>query len=421
MDHVLVAGISTRAIAESAGRAGFEVTALDAFGDLDQHAAVQVETLDDKFTARAAALATRRIDCDAVAYLSNFENHPRAIETLARGRALWGNTPQTVRRVRDPLLLAETLRKRGFKTPEVRLEPDTTPVIEPDTTPVIEPGARPVIEPGATESYVVSGFSRTTGGDLRDWLVKPLASGGGQHIKDWDGTWPLPRGTYLQEFIDGTPGSIVFVAAAGRVVPLGISLQLIGQPAFGAEGYQYCGNILTGAGDPHLPHDEALVDTAKALASAVADAFGLVGVNGIDFVVHDGVPYPIEVNPRWCASMELVERAYHLSVFRVHASACSEGILPDFDLVRARQRGRTVGKAVVYARREVTVGDTRTWLTKHESIRDIPRPDTRIPSGKPVCTIFAEGPDGSTCHDALIQRAHTVYAQLEAWSAQPRT
>ena len=35
--HVLVAGVSTRAAAESAARAGFRVTAIDAFGDLDQH------------------------------------------------------------------------------------------------------------------------------------------------------------------------------------------------------------------------------------------------------------------------------------------------------------------------------------------------------------------------------------------------
>ena len=33
---VLVVGVSTRAIAESAARAGWRVTSYDAFGDLDQ-------------------------------------------------------------------------------------------------------------------------------------------------------------------------------------------------------------------------------------------------------------------------------------------------------------------------------------------------------------------------------------------------
>ena len=39
--RLLIAGISTRAAAESAARAGFEVTAIDAFGDLDQHPGVR--------------------------------------------------------------------------------------------------------------------------------------------------------------------------------------------------------------------------------------------------------------------------------------------------------------------------------------------------------------------------------------------
>src|SRR5438067_674295 len=88
---VIIAGVSTRAAAESAALAGFEVTALDAFADLDQHPAVRAQAIYGPFTAAAAARAARGLEADAVAYLSNFENHSRAIESLARGRALWGN------------------------------------------------------------------------------------------------------------------------------------------------------------------------------------------------------------------------------------------------------------------------------------------------------------------------------------------
>ena len=53
--RVLLAGVSTRAAAESAARAGFAVTAIDAFGDLDQHASVTARALPGKFTARRRA------------------------------------------------------------------------------------------------------------------------------------------------------------------------------------------------------------------------------------------------------------------------------------------------------------------------------------------------------------------------------
>src|SRR5207249_1071931 len=71
--RVLIVGVSTRAAAESAARAGLAVTALDAFADVDQHPAVHASTLPGSFSARSAANAARTVECDAVAYLANFE------------------------------------------------------------------------------------------------------------------------------------------------------------------------------------------------------------------------------------------------------------------------------------------------------------------------------------------------------------
>ena len=381
---MLVVGVSTRAAAESAARAGFVVTALDAFRDLDQDprvcALLRPRDLAARFTAVGAARAVRHIECDAVAYLSSFENHPRAVAALAAGRALWGNAPAILERVRDPVRLASSLRARGLAVPDVD---------------------------------VVDGDAARA--DDRRWLVKPLASGGGHGVRPWPRLARVPRGCYLQELVDGTPGSVVFVAAGGRAVPFAVSRQLIGEQAFGASGYRYCGGILAAAGDAQFIRDEALVDAACALADAVAEAFGVVGVNGIDFVARDGVPYAIEVNPRWSASMELAERAYGLSVFGAHANACADGVLPRFDLAQARSGAGALGKAVVFARREVLVGDTRPWLVD-ETVRDVPRPRERIAAGRPVCTVFATGRDAAACHAALVRRAEDVYTALDRWN-----
>jgi predicted ATP-grasp superfamily ATP-dependent carboligase len=364
--RVVLAGVSTRAAAESAARAGFAVTAVDAFADRDQHPSVRAQSLGARFSPAAAARAARTIECDAAAYLANFENYPNAVRRLGEGRALWGNAPEVIRRVRDPLLLSQTLRRRGLGAPDVSRE------------------------------------SRREG----TWLVKPLASGGGHRVRLWRPGMGMRRGSYLQEQIEGTPGSIVFVASHGRVVPLGVSRQLVGEEAFGAHRYCYCGNILV-VGNDTTGEEVA----ACALAGAVCEAFGLVGVNGIDFVAKGGIPYAIEVNPRWCASMELVERAYGLSVFGAHAAACRDGVLPDFDLPRAWRSTETVGKAVVFARRDVMVGDTQAWLADSD-VRDVPHPGMRILAGRPVCTVFASGRDVSECRARLVRKAERVYESL---------
>jgi predicted ATP-grasp superfamily ATP-dependent carboligase len=332
-----------------------------------------------RFTAAAAARAADAIRCEAVAYLSPFENHPAAVARLAQGRTLWGNTPDVLRRARDPLHVAEALRCRGLPAPVALRD---APRHAHDER------------------------------SLRDWLVKPLASGGGHGVYAWRPGERVPRRSYLQERIAGVAGSMVFVAAGGRAVVLGVSRQLIGEGAFGAAGYRYCGSILSRAGGPLWDGTSGLGDRAAGLASALAEACALVGVNGIDFVVRGGVPIAVEVNPRWCASMELVERASGVSVFAAHAEACSAGRLHAHEWPRTAP-GLAWGKAIVFARQDCLVGDTRRWLDDG-SIRDVPRPRTRIAAGQPVCTVLAEAPSDAACHAALVRHAERVQAGLTA-------
>ncbi|HEY0776760.1 MAG TPA: ATP-grasp domain-containing protein, partial [Gemmatirosa sp.] len=243
------------------------------------------------------------------------------------------------------------------------------------------------------------------------WLVKPRASGGGRGVRPWRRGTRVPHGCDLQARIDGVPGSAVFVADGRRAVLLGVSRQLVGEAAFGARGFRYCGSILAGAGDGQFTGDEALIDAAACLADVATEALGLIGVNGIDFVAVDGVPHAIEVNPRYTASMELVERAYGISVFGAHARACTARELPAFDVRAARRGAGATGKAVLFASHPSRVGDTRAWLGD-ASVRDVPHPGEVIPAGGPVCTVFAEAGDAAACHAALERRAVMVYAAL---------
>jgi predicted ATP-grasp superfamily ATP-dependent carboligase len=132
----------------------------------------------------------------------------------------------------------------------------------------------------------------------------------------------------------------------------------------------------------------------------------------VDFIEHDGRVCPIEVNPRWCASMELVERAYGVSIFGAHAAACTTGALPEFDIATARRAPLVAGKAIVFARRETVMGDTRPWLDDPD-IRDVPHPGERIAERHPICTVFADGGDASGCYDALVRRANCIYSRIE--------
>ena len=112
-ETVLLAGVSTRAVAAAASRAGHQVIAVEAFGDLDHPAGTQVTALPRDcgvpFSAARAALIASDADASVAAYSAGFENDPAAVARLAKGRQLWGNPPEVLIRVRNPLLFAEAL------------------------------------------------------------------------------------------------------------------------------------------------------------------------------------------------------------------------------------------------------------------------------------------------------------------------
>jgi predicted ATP-grasp superfamily ATP-dependent carboligase len=247
------------------------------------------------------------------------------------------------------------------------------------------------------------------------WLRKPRRSGGGHDIGRWRRGIPLSRRHYLQQWIDGVPGSLVFVANGRDAMPLGLTRQLAGETALGARRFGYCGSILADPRTPLFDGEDRLRQIAAALAGAVTRAFGLVGLNGIDFIARDGVPYPTEVNPRYSASMELLERAYGVSLFELHLHGCL-GRLPRQSPYGEPSAG-THGKAIVFARRDSVMDDTTPWLAEDRA--DIPHPGDRIGRGKPVCTVFARARDGLACREALLRQAAAVDDQLRRWRTEP--
>jgi predicted ATP-grasp superfamily ATP-dependent carboligase len=368
---VLIVGVSTRALAESASRAGYACVSVDAFGDLDQKSRVQnvgfSRDLGRPYRAAAAVAVGRRLPAACAAYVGNLENHPAAVRRLALGRRLLGNTPATLVRARDLVAVADVVRRAGGRVPRTLMPSE----------------------------------ARQASAGVR-WLRKPRRGGGGSGVKEWKRGAPLGQDELVQERIDGVLASVALVADGRRAVLLGMSRGLAGDPAFGARGHRYCGSVYP------LAADRALIDRMSAIAGALTEAFGLVGLNGIDFVLRDGEPYVLEINPRYSASMELIERSGRLSVFEAHVAACG-GALPS---AGAAPIPEVLGKAILYARRDVIVGDSGRWLLR-DDVRDVPFPGDRIRRGHPVCTVFARGADSVTCYGRLVAAASALEQELE--------
>ncbi|MDB4894303.1 MAG: uncharacterized protein JWN15_565 [Firmicutes bacterium] len=363
----LLAGFTVRALAESTVRAGALPVAVDYFGDRDLKAvcpeARSVARAGRAYDPRWLIDLAQELTWDAVLYTGGLENHPGVVAEFARRAPLFGNSPAVLRSVRDWRQVSAGLAEAGFRVPMT-------------------------LPPGATVP------------ERGSWLVKPVAGSGGAGVAAAvAGDRPRP-GKLIQERLPGAPGSALFVADGQRACLLGVTELLTPMPAFGGSAFQYAGNILLPDSAP------ALRARLEALCQALTARFGLAGVGGVDFIMADGEPVPLEVNPRYTAAMELLEDATGCNLFALHLDGChGRWPAPLPPTLLPPWRG-CYGKAIVYGDQPGTWRFDGDWAA--EGIRDVPFPGDAVLAGRPVCTVVASGDTRDACLARLEARARAV-------------
>ena len=78
---------------------------------------------------------------------------------------------------------------------------------------------------------------------------------------------------------------------------------------------------------------------------------------------------------------------------------------------RPRVAPGAAGKAILYAREDVVVPDTRVWPTR--GVRDVPEPGEPVGAGQPICTLLASGPTPEAVLAELEARAQALRAELD--------
>ena len=280
---LLILGASARAAAASAARAGFAPMAVDLFADRDLAALGPAHRIDrDDYPGGLADLAARMPEAPWI-YTGGLENHPDLIDRIARDRPLLGIGGEALRAVRDPARWTEALRQARLPA-----------------LPCVVSGEGPS-EPGA-------------------WLLKPKASAGGQGIGYWSpGMGTIPEGWYVQAIALGDSFGATFVGDGGSARLVGVAEQEPSGSGRGVVLASYAGSI----GPCRL--EGRAWDAIGRIGEALAAAFGLRGLFGVDVILDRDTPWPVEINPRYTASCEVLEEGLGVSLIAEHARAFGAG------------------------------------------------------------------------------------------------
>lgn len=369
---LLILGASTRAAAASAVRAGFAPFCADRFGDEDLRRIASLIAVDNDLHRTLDAVL--RLPPTPWIYTGSLENDPKFIASVSERHPLLGNPGEVLRKVRDPFWLERTLRTRDLPALQVR-------------------SVRRLDAQATSER----------------WLLKPTRGGGGCRIAVWSGqALPTSERFHFQEQQLGTPMSALFIARPDAAELIGVCEQLIGPTAGAPMEFGYAGSI----------GPIAVSDRTRQLLQRLGDTLTreaqLRGLFGIDFILADDIPWLVELNPRYTASVEVLERAFGRALLAEHAAACSDRSVT----VSARTTSNCiVGKQIVYATKDLTAPaldhlfDADGHAPESPLIADIPASGSRIAAGWPICTVFAEAQSSVECLTHLAtHRQSLLYA-----------
>ena len=361
----LVVSASGRALARSAHLQRIPVVVLDLFNDVDTRAFALASRAcagrHGRFH-RAHLLSAARELAPAggyagLVYGSGLESRPALLQALARECLLLGNAVGTVARTKDPEFFFPLLDRLEIAHPEVRM---------------------------------------TAPKDPQGWLAKRIGGAGGAHVRPAHLGWPGGERRYFQRFQAGRVMSALFLADGARVHVVGFNEQWQAELSRSVR-FAYAGAV-------------TLDDVPAAARAAVSRAaarltgnLGLRGLNGLDFILENGWPYVLELNPRPTATLDLYDEAVSGGLFAQHLQACA-GRLEMGAVPQSAARAH----AIVYAFgawRVPVAFDWPDWVT------DIPAGGSVISAGAPICTVHARGASAQAARELVLARRAHMQAQ----------
>ncbi len=363
---IIVLANSARALAASAGRAGFAPLAIDVFGDDDTRemsfATIALEGglsagLISGKVAGAVECLTRAYDPVGLVYGSGFEQQPELIAAIARMTRIFGNDAETIERSKDPLVLARLCAAVGISHPSITFAAPQEP---------------------------------------EGWLMKARGGSGGAHVTTVRRGWPAPPDCYFQRRVTGENVSALFVADGHTAEIIGLSAQW--RSPTPASPFRYGG--AAGPIDVVAAQGEGIARSVACIASEL----GLVGINSADFVVSDDTVWLIEINPRPGATLDVFEPDQGALIVN-HLAAC-EG-----RLVAVPLGSELKAAQVVYAPCDIVMSNSRrNWP---EWTADRPPPGTRVAAGDPLCTVLASGATVGSARSRVETRARDIIADIQ--------
>ncbi len=325
----------------------------DCFGDEDTRAAAEQADVVSapgaiRLDRRRLLQALGQVAAHPLVYGSGFEGRIALLDRIRQGRTVYGNRPDVVASARDPQQFFALLDRLGLPHPEVALTPPAS---------------------------------------LDGWLVKQPGGAGGVQVRL--ATTGRRAHAYYQRLHPGIPMSALFLANGKEARIVGYNEQWTA-PRPGLP-------FLYGGAVSRVDLPAAVAEGVREGVAQLVAALGLRGLNGLDFLLHEGEWSVLELNPRPTATMELYDADYTEGLVDWHIRSSGGEMPPD------AATGPSRAAMVIHAPHSWSVPDGfrfPLWCT------DLPGAGIAMSGGDPVCTVHAEAESPGVARALVLERQH---------------
>ena len=355
---MIIAAAAARPYIRAAAAAGYEVVAVDVFGDVDTEThASQLVSLPyahggfDAEAFRRQVFPLLAVADTAFVYGSGFETQPELLDEIAQRCPILGNDAETVRITKHPDRFFSLLAALDIPIPK---------------------------------------FSLIRTAASKGWLSKAFGGSGGTHVRvDSSESGDT---CYYQQPLPGAPCSLLFLADGQQTQPIGFNRLLLAPTI--EMPFRYGGAV------SQIVLSDAVHAGMLQAARKMTAALGLRGLNSLDCMVDGDRFWVLEVNPRLSATFALYDAATHGALLlQSHLMACSGERAPALPPEQAHAH------LIYYAPKDIKIPAGMTWPAW---VADIPPGGSTVRADEPLCSVLAAHDDP----DAAYALAQARVAQL---------
>lgn len=220
------------------------------------------------------------------------------------------------------------------------------------------------------------------------FILKPIKGSGGYNINLLDNASDLQFNEsefILQEYVEGINVSSSILSNDDNAKTI-INSRLLTMEDFGKkDSFIYVGNILPLTNESMMADINGIDDIIKEMnetSENLALKFNLLGSNGVDYIINENGLHVIEINPRIQGTFECVEKTLGINMLDTHIKACQG------ELIDIPEPKRYSYKKIIYS----------PTMTKYEkidldNIYDLPHIGSITEKSEPLLTIIDSDED----------------------------